>query len=401
MHGPGPMHPARSPRHDHSSLDRYLDDMGTHDRLDADDEQALARHVVERRRAYWRSLLGSPARLPGILDAIEKQLKEPEPSAAALALRAALRRRDPAASEDVAAQELAAPCEALALALTSAGIDPALVDPTTNGSASSTGPETARAYAKRVRSARDAYQVARNRFVCANLRLVVMLAGRYGVHHMSLADRVQEGNLGLLKAVDRFDPERGVRFSTYAAWWIRHAITRALTNNGRVVRVPAHVQALFTKMRHARSRLRSTYQREPTDEELATELGVTPGKLRSVRDAMQMRAVELDAPSTPGSEISLSEAVTAENAVEFGATLDARRNRTLAVLAFGSLEDREREILRQRFGLSGADTQTLQALGAQYGVSRERVRQLQQRALAKLRHAVESNPAPSCAFASA
>src|SRR5688572_30760412 len=272
----------RAPRLDRTSLDVYLDAMGEHARLDADSERDQARRVVTLRREYWRALVSCPSRLEAVLEIVAKV----EDATVATAIEASLNnlrafRRAPSEGR---ASKLATSCDELAERLTHAGADPGIADAVTNGEASDPSEREAVArWRTRALQARQSYRAARDRFVCANLRLVVALANRYGRHHMPLADRVQEGNLGLLKAVDRFDPERGVRFSTYAAWWIRHAITRALTNHGRVVRVPAHVQSIFTKMRGARLRLRASLGHEPTDAQLADALGVEVTKLRWVR----------------------------------------------------------------------------------------------------------------------
>ena len=384
----------RSSRVARSSLDAYLDAMGAHARLDADDERAFARRVVERRREYWRAFLSCPTRIDPVLEALGDATADEAMSALVAKVNAAQKRFASAPGAKVTKQ-LTTRCEALADALTAAGVDPTQVASALDMRGAD--PE----YARRVRKARTAFHDARDRFVCANLRLVVALADRYGRHHMSLADRVQEGNLGLLKAVDRFDPERGVRFSTYAAWWIRHAITRALTNHGRVVRVPAHLQASFTKMRTARGRLRSVLGRDPTDDELAVELQTDVATLSRVRDAMQMRAVGLDAPLTAGGTSSLHDALADDDNADVADILDEQRNHTVATLAFRELEAKEQDILNHRFGLSDADSTTLQMLGDRYGVSRERIRQIQNRALAKLRRVVEASPTTSCAFAAA
>src|SRR5690606_1156820 len=121
---------------------------------------------------------------------------------------------------------------------------------------------------------------------------------RYGRQHMPLADRIQEGNLGLMKAVDRFDPERGIRFSTYAAWWIRHNITRALVNRGRNVRIPAHLHNVFSKMSKAERSLKGELGREPTVEEIAARIEIPPEKVRMARDAMELRSVGLETSET-------------------------------------------------------------------------------------------------------
>ncbi len=246
------------------------------------------------------------------------------------------------------------------------------------------------AYLAAVKREADAYRNARNHFLCANLRLVVTIAGRFGNQWMSLADRVQEGNLGLVKAVERFDPERGTRFSTYAVWWIRHHITQALVNRGRKIRIPANLHRLFMKERKIVPQLAAELGREPTDAEVAAELGTTPEKLDDARRAMQLRAVGLDQPAGDSEERTVAEVLAAPDHLDLDGAMDDQRHVELALSAFDELDDKAQDILRHRFGLDGHDKWTLRKLGERYDVSRERIRQLQNRALQQLRAAVES-----------
>jgi RNA polymerase sigma factor (sigma-70 family) len=226
---------------------------------------------------------------------------------------------------------------------------------------------------------------------------VVRIAARHADERMSLADRVQEGNLGLLIAVSRFDPERGFRFSTYATWWIRFAITRALVNRGRSVRIPAHLHAIFGKARQAEQSLRAELAHDPTDDELAAATGIPVEKLLDARAAMESRTVGLDDPDHDDGSgpAAFAAAVTPDH----DAAIDDRRNLDIAQGAFEALDPMERDIIEHRFGLQGSEVSTLSVLGERHALSRERIRQLQNQALAKLRRVVESSPVGATAYA--
>jgi RNA polymerase primary sigma factor len=216
---------------------------------------------------------------------------------------------------------------------------------------------------------------------------------------MPLADRVQEGNLGLMKAVDRFDPDRGVRFSTYAAWWIRHAVTRALVNRGRTVRIPAHLHTVFTKVRGVRKHLRGQLGRDPTLAEVAETIDVPLDKVEAAMSAMELVSVGLDAPVADRDSPTIADGLEDPHPPDWGDQLDARRNAVIVQQALEDLEPMEADILAHRFGLNGNKRMTLQKLGAKYSLSRERIRQLQNRALKKLRAAVDDSPIPTLAVA--
>lgn len=261
-------------------------------------------------------------------------------------------------------------------------------------------PDASADWQHRVARATRRYRRARNRFVCANLRLVVKIANRYSGRWMSLADRVQEGNLGLIKAVERFDPERLTRFSTYAVWWIRHAITRALVNRGRTVRVPAHLHSLGHKIRRLRPQLESQLGRNVTAVELAERLNTSAAKVDDAREAMEFRAVALEGTSADNEGASwLDRLGEPAPQLAFDEHIDRQRACALAQSALQELSPRDRDIVTQRFALGGGPRQTLEALGASYEVSRERIRQLQNRALKKLRKEVESSSVSGLAFA--
>ncbi len=378
-----------------TSQSAYFDDLGAVPRLDAEQENKLARVVVKARRELWNALLSSVRHLDIVVEAILRGSEDETVAKRVNELRAVLARRDRNA-KTAAGNEVLAQRDALAETMTWSDDENGIAEAITK-----IARDNDAEWSARVQRARAQYLHARNRFVCANLRLVVAFAKRYGRHHTPLADRIQEGNLGLMKAVDRFDPDRGVRFSTYAAWWIRHAITRALTNNARTVRIPAHLQALFTKANGARRRLWGELGREPELHELAAAIGSDPERLGWALRAMDLRTVSLDAPLANGRDGDVMEGLCDDELPDLVEELVTRRDRTLALLALRDLPAKDQDILRHRFELPGASPMTLEQIGRRLGVSRERVRQLQNRALDQLRRAIETDKAPSHLYAAA
>jgi RNA polymerase primary sigma factor len=220
--------------------------------------------------------------------------------------------------------------------------------------------------------------------VRGNLRLVISLARRFRGRGLELPDLVQEGNLGLLKAVERFDPSRGFRFSTYAAWWIRQAITRGLADRGRAVRLPVNAHETLSRLRWVELELWQRLGREPTETELAEGVGVRPARLQEIRYATEDVA-SLDAPL--GAEVgggTLGSLVPDLRALDPAAVAADDDTRDLLLAAVARLEEREREVLELRFGLRGGEPCTLEEIGHRYGVTRERIRQIELRGLRKL-----------------
>ncbi|MBM3863227.1 MAG: RNA polymerase sigma factor RpoD/SigA [Verrucomicrobia bacterium] len=234
---------------------------------------------------------------------------------------------------------------------------------------------------------------ARAHMIRANLRLVVKIAQDYSNYGMPLSDLISEGNIGLMKAVERFDPEKGGKLSTYAAWWIKQSIKRALANQSKTIRLPVHMVDKIAKMRRISAMLTEVLGREPTDEELAEEIGVPRRKLAMLRQASQ-RPTSLDAPINEGEATEFGEIISDERAVN---PLDMLADKNLYAQLDGLLsvlDERERKIIDERFGLNGRKALTLEEVGREFGVTRERIRQLQNSALTKMRRALRKKEKP-------
>jgi RNA polymerase primary sigma factor len=231
-------------------------------------------------------------------------------------------------------------------------------------------------------------KAARDHMISANLRLVVKIAMDYKDFGLPLLDLISEGNIGLIKAVERFDPRKGGKLSTYAAWWIKQSIKRALANQSKTIRLPVHLVDKIAKMRRMATALSEALGREPTDEEIAIELGIPTNKVAHLK-SVSVRPASLDAPIGEDSDSStFGDIVGDDNAVSPYENLRAKNLSYDLHSMVESLDPREAEIIKYRFGLDGYDEMTLEEVGMKFKVTRERVRQLQNLALSKMRRAM-------------
>lgn len=230
---------------------------------------------------------------------------------------------------------------------------------------------------------------ARKQMIRANLRLVISISKRYMYLGIPLLDLIEEGNLGLMKAVDKFNPKKGFRFSTYAAWWIRQGITRSISEQGKMIRVPVYMNDLITKWKKTRERLSQKLKHIPSDEEIAKRLKLPKDKIEQINFWMSTTTSSLDAPIGEESESQISDMIEDEAASSPDEGIEHMLDKERVKNLLGVMSEREKQILDMRFGLVDSRPHTLAEVARKLGVSRERIRQIEEAALKKLRRFIE------------
>ena len=381
-------------------LGLYFRDLGGIEVMKKDEEFAAATRIATLRTAFWRTLLGYLPFAGPICELAEAILPaESRPTEALKAmLKAAknLREREvvghvkafEAARDLLAAAMGRSDCDAIVSDRVLADLIAAEAGKPCTSLKVKLPPRSSAPFVQYVAAARRDHQAmisAKNAFVRANLRLVIAIARRFQRGHMPLQDLIQEGNLGLLKAVDRFDPSRGFRFSTYGSWWIRHTISRAISDKARTVRLPVHLTEVAGKLGKASREFEKIHGRQATDEELVTLTGISAERIRRVRRAWVEAPVSLEQPLADHNGLSLADAIEDTQAVAPGDHLDEQHLLSQLDEVMGQLSPIELQILRLRLGTDEEEGLTLQEIGQRYALSRERIRQLQEKALGKLR----------------
>jgi RNA polymerase primary sigma factor len=376
-------------------LSMYFRDMALLDVLRPEEEFSAARELEVLEITLWEAVLSHAPAIEPVLDAI-REVPDYDEAAEAKALRRLAPNRDNKAFARAAARA--------ARKLRGTDVDHLFIDAALGAidrmslgigvrgnSVGTLGPRTKLAeWLRRVHEANRRAANSRNDFVKANLRLVVSIARRFNHGRMALADLIQEGNLGLLKAVERYDYKRGFRFSTYASWWIRHAISRALADKGREVRLPVHMIDAQHRLTKARRQLTGKLGRQPTTEEIAEATNMPADKVEKMRSWLLEQSVSIDKPVGDDEGRVLGEVLEDPDREPASPTVDleweALTTEVREVLR--ELRPIEADILRQRFGLGTEQELTLKEIGDKYNLSRERIRQLQEQALAKMRRAL-------------
>ncbi len=386
-----------------SFLGKYFRDMAALDVMPPEQEFRAARELEALEIAIWQALLSHPPAVDAVLGLTEALLDNSMSEFRTVKRLAAAARRSPTKQN---AGKLERAVARMAPKLRAVDTDRNVLDAVLGdidrlrrGATDRIGGQPGavsrhsapvRAWLERIARADGAAARARNAFVLANLRLVVSIARRFNHGRMALADLIQEGNIGLMKAVERYDYKRGFRFSTYASWWIRHAISRALADKGREVRLPVHMIDAYHRIARARRELQVKLGRQATVEELSQATQIAPGKIEKMRTYLVDQSLSLDKPVSEDDGRHFIEFLQ-DPSWEDGAPADRMTTQAQTEEVRELLRDLkpiEADILRQRFGLDDDRELTLKEIGEKYNLSRERIRQLQEQALMKMRRAL-------------
>jgi RNA polymerase primary sigma factor len=383
---------ARSTGEADDPLATYFRDVAQHPVMSRDEEMAIANTIASQRQALWRALLGHPRAVTIACERARALLSASAlPGAEVVAIEAAVAAMQGRAGAGQR-RSFAAAREALAIALAEQDVDGIVADAVlaeveraAASNAKGKGDAAFAALRVEARAARRTLAASKERFVQANLRLVVMVARRFNHGRLALHDLIQDGNIGLMKAVDRFDPRRGFRFSTYATWWIRHSISRALADTGRAVRLPVHMIEAQGRVTRVRREFEALHGREPTEPELAAATGLSLERIQRMRWSLIDGPLSLDAPVNDGPGRTLQDLLADADAPPAPELIDSELLHRRLREAFAALPAMEAAVLRERMGMDDEPEQTLREIGERHALSRERIRQIQEQGLARLR----------------
>jgi RNA polymerase primary sigma factor len=385
-----------------SFLAMYFRDMAELEVLRPEQEFETARHIEQLELELWRMLLGHPPAAGWVADLIDKAVEQPVPDLKGYRVAADKAKGKLSLGGRARFDKLVTE---LAATLKEMDIDRIFVEavmtevrrvakaargePHLDALPGFAGTKTFDLYARAAADKMREVKFSKNAFVKANLRLVVSIARRFNHGRLPLPDLIQEGNIGLMKAVERYDYRRGFRFSTYASWWIRHAISRALADKGRAVRLPVHMIDAYHKIAKSERELQSKLERPATIEEIATATGIETDKLEKMKTFLAETPVSLDKPISDEDGRRLIDVLVDPNEAPAPPEqmMNSETQREMLKL-LGGLKPIEADILRKRFGLVNDRERTLKEIGDEYHLSRERVRQLQEQALGKMRRAM-------------